>query len=154
MPEPCAEPFALQMRGQWREAAQAWAALGCPYEQARALVEGDAEAQLEAVALFEQLGARPAIDSLRKQLRANGVRGLPRGVRASTQVNPHQLTAREVEVLQLLCEGLKNSEIAERLCRSVRTVDHHLAAVFAKLGVSSRTEAMVAARYVGIGNPK
>jgi len=154
MPEPCAEPFALQMRGQWREAAQAWAALGCPYEQARALAEGDAEAQLEAVALFEQLGARPAIDSLRKQLRANGVRGLPRGVRASTQVNPHQLTAREVEVLQLLCEGLKNSEIAERLCRSVRTVDHHLAAVFAKLGVSSRTEAVAAARHVGIGNPK
>ena len=154
MPDPCAEPFALQMRGEWREAAQAWAALGCPYEQARALAEGDADAQLEALALFEQLGARPAADDLRKLLRASGVRGLPRGVRASTQVNPHQLTAREVEVLQLLCEGLKNSEIAERLCRSVRTVDHHLAAVFAKLGVGSRTEAMVAARQAGIGNPK
>ncbi len=60
------------------------------------------------------------------------------------------LTAREIEVLQLLCEGLKNSEIAERLCRSVRTVDHHLAAVFTKLGVATRTEAVAAALHAGI----
>ncbi len=149
-PDPCAEPFALQMTGRWREAANAWADLGCPYEQARALGEGDANVQLEALALFEHLGARPAADRLRSQLRAAGVRGLPRGKRASTQTNPHQLTAREVEVLMLLCEGLKNSEIAERLCRSVRTVDHHLAAVFVKLGVSSRSEAIAAALHSGI----
>jgi len=125
-------------------------ALGCPYEQARALAEGDTEAQLEALNLFDDLGARPAADAVRRQLRAAGRRGLPRGLRASTQSNPHQLTAREVEVLALLCEGLKNSEIAERLCRSVRTVDHHLAAVFAKLGVASRTEAVAAALRDGL----
>jgi DNA-binding NarL/FixJ family response regulator len=79
-----------------------------------------------------------------------GQRGLPRGPRPSTQANPHQLTAREMEVLRLLCEGLKNSEIAERLCRSVRTVDHHLAAVFAKLGVATRTEAVGAALRTGL----
>jgi DNA-binding NarL/FixJ family response regulator len=76
---------------------------------------------------------------------------LPRGLRPSTQTNPHQLTAREVEVLQLLCEGLKNSEIAERLFRSVRTIDHHLAAIFAKLEVTSRLEAVTAAMRAGIG---
>jgi DNA-binding NarL/FixJ family response regulator len=69
-------------------------------------------------------------------------------MRPSTQANPHLLTAREIEVLALLCEGLKNSQIAERLSRSVRTVDHHLAAVFAKLGVGSRTEAVVAAQQL------
>lgn len=149
-PQPCAEPFALQIGGRWREAADAWANLACPYEQARALGEGDTGAQLEALTLFEQLGARPAAEQLRRQLRAAGQRGLPRGMRPTTQTNPHHLTAREVEVLVLLCEGLKNSEIAERLYRSVRTVDHHLAAVFNKLGVSSRTEAVRTALQSGI----
>ena len=151
VPQPCAEPHALQMDGHWREAAQAWAELGCPYEQARALAEGDASARLEALALFEQLGARPAADTLRREWRAAGWRGLPRGQRASTRTNAHQLTLRESEVLVLLCEGLRNSEIAERLCRSVRTVDHHLASVFAKLGVASRTEAVAAALRAGVG---
>jgi DNA-binding CsgD family transcriptional regulator/tetratricopeptide (TPR) repeat protein len=145
-----AEPYALQLDGRWREAAAAWGLIGCPYEQARALADGDADAHLEALALYEQLGARPAADALRKQMRSAGVRGLPRGARASTQTNPHQLTVRELEVLRLLCEGLKNSEIAERLCRSVRTVDHHVAAVFGKLGVASRSEAVAAALHGGL----
>lgn len=148
---PCAEPYALQIAGRWREAAQTWSALGCPYEQARALGEGDIEARIEALRIFDSLGARPDAERLRRELQAAGVRGLAKGARASTQANPHQLTNREVEVLRLLCEGLKNSEIAERLCRSVRTVDHHLAAVFAKLGVSTRTEAVAAALQTGLG---
>jgi DNA-binding CsgD family transcriptional regulator/tetratricopeptide (TPR) repeat protein len=145
-----APPFALQLQGHWRDAAAAWAAIGCPYEQACALADGDSSAQLDALALVEPLGAKPAAEALRKRLRAAGVRGLPRGARASTQTNPHQLTQRELEVLRLLCEGLKNSEIAERLCRSVRTVDHHVGAVFAKLGVASRSEAVAAALQSGL----
>jgi DNA-binding CsgD family transcriptional regulator/tetratricopeptide (TPR) repeat protein len=154
MPRCCAEPYALRIDGHWREAADAWGRYGCPYERARALADGDVDAQREALAVFEQLGARPDADRLRRQLQAAGVQGIPRGQRSSTKDNPYQLTAREVEVLGLLCEGLRNSEIAARLCRSVRTVDHHLAAVFAKLGVSTRTEAMAAALQAGIGPGK
>jgi predicted ATPase/DNA-binding CsgD family transcriptional regulator len=154
---PCAplvEPFKLQIEGHFREAAAAWAHLGCPYEQARALAEGDTEAQLEALEIFERLGALPAARALRRQLRDTAVRGVPRGSRASTHANPHKLTERELEVVVLLCEGLKNSEIADRLCRSVRTVDHHVAAAFAKMGVSNRTEAAAEALKIGIAQLK
>ena len=150
IPPDCPEPFALQFAGQWQEAAHAWRQLGCPYEEARALAEGDAEAQRAALAQFEYLGADAMAARLRRTLRQSGVRGVPRGQRTSTQSNPHALTAREIEVLHLLCDGLRNAQIAERLNRSVRTVDHHVAAIFAKLGVSTRTEAMAAALAAGI----
>ena len=146
----CAEPYALQIAGQWRQAAAAWQVLGCPYEQARALADGDVEAQQAALASFEQLGARPAADALRERLRKAGVRGVVRGPRASTREHPFGLTTRELQVLQLLCDGLRNAAIAQRLSRSVRTVDHHLAAVFAKLGVDSRVAAIPAAQREGL----
>jgi DNA-binding CsgD family transcriptional regulator len=54
-------------------------------------------------------------------------------------------TDRQLEVLGLLAEGLTNAEIADRLVVSVRTVDHHVAAILAKLNVASRREAARAA---------
>jgi DNA-binding CsgD family transcriptional regulator len=150
-PVQCAEPFALQIAGRFREAADAWAVLGCPYEQARALAEGDARAQVDAVAIFAELGAVGEAGSLRRRLRGASVRGVPRGLRASTKAHPNGLTEREREVVELLCQGLKNVEIAGRLSRSVRTVENHLAAAFSKLGVSTRTEAVAAALRMGIG---
>lgn len=149
-PDNCAAPFALQIAGHWSAAAAAWAELGCPYEQACALADGDVAAQCEAVVIFDALGARPAVDALRRRLRDAGVRGVARGARPSTRQQAFGLTARELEVLQLLREGLRNAEIAARLHRSVRTVDHHLAAVFAKLGVDSRLEAIQAAERAGL----
>jgi DNA-binding CsgD family transcriptional regulator/tetratricopeptide (TPR) repeat protein len=146
---PLAEPFRLQIDGRARDAAAAWASLHCPYEQARALAEGGSEDQLDALGLFERLGARPAADAVRRQLRAAAVR-VPRGARASTRSNPCDLTERELEILVLVCEGLRNAEIAERLCRSVRTVEHHVASAFTKLSVSTRAEAVSAALRMGI----
>ncbi len=146
----CAEPYALQMRGRWHEAASTWAALGCPFEEAQALADGDEAAQRDALEIFERLGARPSAEALRRRLHDAGVRGLARGPRAVTRDNAFGLTARELEVLRLLCDGLRNAEIAARLHRSVRTVDHHLAAVFAKLGVDSRGAAITTAQREGL----
>lgn len=55
------------------------------------------------------------------------------------------LTAREREILELLAHGLSNKMIAARLYLSVRTVEGHLANIYSRLGVHSRTEAMLAA---------
>jgi DNA-binding CsgD family transcriptional regulator len=53
-------------------------------------------------------------------------------------------------VLVLLASGLRNKEIAIRLSRSARTIDHHLEAIFAKLGVATRAEAVSAAYRLGV----
>ncbi|MEZ4592398.1 MAG: AAA family ATPase [Chloroflexota bacterium] len=146
LPTWAAEPFALQIAGDWQAAAAAWQAMGCPYEQARALADGDTEAVLEALAIFEQLEARPMIEVVRQRLRETGASAIPRGPRATTKENPFQLTNRQVQILALLAEALTNAEIAARLHISPKTVDHHVSAVLGKLNVSSREEAAVLAR--------
>ena len=144
-PEALAEPFARQIAGDWQGAATLWSQMGCPYEQALALLDGDTCAQLDALALFEQLGAQPAMALVRQRLRQQGVGGIPRGPRSSTRTNHAGLTSRQMEVLQLMAEGLPNAAIANRLFTSLKTTDHHVSAVLAKLGVHSRAQAISAA---------
>ena len=143
------QPFALQMAGDWRAAADAWEQIGCPYEQALALMDGDEPAQRAALAIFERLGAAPAAEIVRRQLRAAGVRGLPRGPRVATQENPQGLTTRQFEILLLLAEGLHNTEIADRLSTTPKTVAHHVSAILAKLDARSRGEAVRIAYHLG-----
>lgn len=68
---------------------------------------------------------------------------------------PGGLTDRELAVLQLLAEGLHNKQVATRLGISARTVERHCDNIYAKLGVGSRTEAVVraiAAKLVQVGD--
>ena len=151
LPDGAAEPFALQMAGAWDAAAARWRALGCPYEAAAALADSDQEPQLRAaLAELERLGARPLGALVARRLRELGVRGLARGPRPATRANPANLTARETEVLALVTEGLRNADIARRLFVSPKTVDHHVSAILAKLGVRTRGEAARAAARLGI----
>jgi DNA-binding CsgD family transcriptional regulator/tetratricopeptide (TPR) repeat protein len=149
-PDWIAEPYRRQLDGDPRGAAEAWLARGCAYEAARALAESTDEAALrEALETFDGLGARPAAQLVRSDLRDRGA-SVPRGPRPATRENPARLTARELEVLELLTEGLRNAEIAERLVVSPRTVDHHVSAILRKLGAKSRVEAAAAAAQLGL----
>jgi DNA-binding CsgD family transcriptional regulator/tetratricopeptide (TPR) repeat protein len=148
-------PYALLADGRWREAAEVWRAAGCRYEHAAALAEspeiGD---QLAALALLDALGAEPLARQVRARLKSLGVTRIPRGPAAATRINPAGLTERQVEVVQLLAQGMTNAEIAGRLVLSVRTVDSHVAAALEKLGAHTRKEAVARAADLGILDPR
>lgn len=96
-------------------------AFSAAYEEGRSL---DLEA---AIVLAERVTLSPEI--------------LKITTHATTKPDPDALTPREVQVLELLAEGLSNSQIAERLVISRRTVTTHLTVIYNKLGVKSRSAA-------------
>lgn len=142
MPARLPEPCALELQGRHGEAAAAWAALGCPYARALALAAAGDEAAAEALGVLTELGAQGALRLLRSRLSAGGQRELPRGPNRRTRGDPLGLTGRERQILDLIAQGLANRDIAARLSRSERTVEHHVSALLAKLGASSRAEAV------------
>jgi DNA-binding CsgD family transcriptional regulator len=142
--------FRSYLDGRWREAADAWRDLGCPYEQAIALSMGDEPAQREALSLFDRLGAAPAAQKLRRAMREGGMRGVPSGPRSARRNDPAGLTPRQNQVLKLLAEGLSNAEIAGRLQMSPKTVEHHVGAVLAAFEAPSRLRAVQIARARGV----
>jgi DNA-binding NarL/FixJ family response regulator len=122
-----------------------------PYEQALALTESnDEDALRTSLAILDRLGAGPLAAIVRRRLRERGARKVPRGPNESTRTNPAGLTTREIEVLRFLAQGCTNAQLARRLHRSTKTVEHHVAAVLEKLGVHSRAQAVAAAYSMGV----
>jgi DNA-binding CsgD family transcriptional regulator/tetratricopeptide (TPR) repeat protein len=151
-PAGLAEPYVLEIAGDRQRAAQAWERLGRPYDAALVWVTSSDEAGLRsAVKTLDDLGARATAAVARRRMRDLGITAIPRGPRRATRADPAGLTAREREVLALLTEGLPDREISQRLFISERTVHHHVSAVLAKIGVSSRTAAAREAARMGIG---
>jgi DNA-binding CsgD family transcriptional regulator len=145
-----AEPYQLMLDGHWRAAADAWAQIGMPYEHALALADGPEEALRESLTILDGLGAGPLGTIVRRRLRERGVRGIPRGPREATRANPSGLTPKELEILHLLTNGCSTAQLARRLHRSPKTVEHHVSSLLGKLGVHSRAEAIAAAYAQGI----
>lgn len=154
-PDAVAEPYACELAGDWSRAADGWDALGCPYEAALARASSDDEEALrDALDGLQRLGATPAAAIVARRLRKRGARAVRRGPRRTTRTNPANLTVRQLEVLELVAEGLQNAQIAERLFLSTRTVDHHVSAVLRKLGVSTRGQATREAVRLGLLGPQ
>jgi DNA-binding CsgD family transcriptional regulator len=122
-----------------RDAHRQWREVGVAYQAARTQMrlgwaltavgdrDGGARELAAARAALAQLGAQDDLDRLA-------------GAAPSRDV-PGGLSSRELEVLRLVAAGGSNRAVAEELTISVRTVERHVANIFTKLGVSSRTEA-------------
>lgn len=148
------DPYLLELEGNCARASEVWRALGCPYEAALAMANSDDPTTArDALEQLQQLGAKPAAAIVARRLRERGVRDLPRGPRPATRENPAGLTGRELQVLSLLTDGLRNAQIAERLVVSEKTVDHHVSAILRKLGVHTRGEASAEALRLGFTKP-
>ncbi len=137
-----------EMVGCWVTTAELFAELGQPVEEARARARlavvlrssGAHDAAQEqaglARAIATRLGAAPVLDELG---------GLGRSAAAAGPLTP-----RESEILDLVAAGRSNAEIGKQLFISAKTVSVHVSNVMAKLGASSRTEAVALARQAGL----
>jgi DNA-binding CsgD family transcriptional regulator/uncharacterized protein (UPF0147 family) len=132
------------------KAAALWEKSGCPYEQALSLFEGTDDDKRKAITIVHGLGANAVYEKMKMEMRASGIKSIPRGIRKSTRSNPANLTERELDVLQLLNEGLQNKEIAAILFISPKTVEHHISSIFFKLDVNSRAKAVQEAIHLDI----
>ncbi|MFI9817056.1 ATP-binding protein [Saccharothrix variisporea] len=150
---PVQRAWSLTHRGS-PEAIPAWEALNQPFHLASALLDHaaqDPKAHSDhlrrAVALADALGATPlrsrAADLARRaHVVLNG--------EGTAKRNSFGLTAREVEILRLVTDGLANREIAERLFISAKTASVHVSNILGKLGVANRVEAAATAHRLGL----
>jgi DNA-binding CsgD family transcriptional regulator len=134
--------------GMYREAIDRLGRTGLRLELARAhLLYGewlrrqcrrsDAREQLRtAHDMLEAMGGAGFADRARRELRATGESAR----RRTATTTKEELTAQEAQIARLARDGLSNPEIAARLFISARTVQYHLGKVFAKLGISSRSQ--------------
>ncbi|MCZ2839763.1 ATP-binding protein [Modestobacter sp. VKM Ac-2985] len=139
---PAPEPYAAMLEQDWQAAAEAFGAVGWQHDRALLLSLTDsAESLAESVEIARTLGARPLEERGCHRMREAGLT-VPRGPLPSTRTNPAHLTDRQLEVLALVREGRSNADIAAVLHLSPRTVEHHVAGIFTKLGVANRAEAV------------
>ena len=145
-------------RRHLEDAVDLYRSCAAPFEVARARIElarvlgvmGRSEAAIDEIAraidLLADLGAEQEATRARAVADSLGKPGAPRPAAPA----PAGLSAREVEVLRLVADGLNNQVIAERLFLSEHTVHRHVANILSKLDVSSRAAAVAKAARHGI----
>src|SRR5690606_9869484 len=131
-----------------------WTRLGLPYEAALALLQVDppsaGDALARAVSLLDAMAAAPAASLARNRAQQLGLADrmprLRRGPYAVARRHPLGLTRRELQVLNLIVQGMSTREMARRLGRSPRTVEHHVSAVLGKLNAANKFEVLLRIR--------
>ena len=84
-----AEPYRLQLDGDWRSAAKLWDEMGCPYDAALALLDAAEEAALrQALDICQDLGVAATARVVRRVMRKQGIRSIPAGQRTVTREHP------------------------------------------------------------------
>lgn len=139
---------AAELRGDLLTAAAEWTRLGLPYEAAltslQAMCPEAGDALVSAIATLDSLEARPAAALARKRAKCLGLADrlprLRRGPYAAARQHPLGLTQHEQQVLVLISQGIGNKEIARRMSRSPRTIEHHVSAVLGKFNAANRME--------------
>ena len=118
--------------------------------------EAAATSAYEALELTQMMGAVPLLEEVealirRARLSMNGAEDLDAAAaHVPDELERFGLTAREVEVLRLVADGLSNTQIAEQLVISRKTASVHVSNILAKLGVSTRVEAAAMAHRRGL----
>lgn len=151
-PEGTADFYGWIIKGEYKKSVEFWHERQIPYEEGLALMHGDEAEQIEAIRIFEDLGATATANKVRRELIEQGVK-VPRGKSQVTRDHAAGLTARQAEVLELLAQGLTNIEIADELFVSHRTVENHVSAVLMKLDVPNREAAVAEGAEQGILDP-
>jgi len=108
--------------------------------------------QVAGATTFLPKSASPAlmVDTLKRHMPAEAQPADPRTERADGASDSDTLTSRQLEVLALVCEGRSNKEICVMLGLAEQTVKAHVSAIFRALGVTSRTQAVLAAARLGM----
>src|SRR5437868_5421985 len=117
--------------------------VGSPSERAR--LRAGADGSIDVAGEFESLAAARA-----SALESEAILVAPDSIDADEDGFEEPLTAREVQVLELLAEGLPNKAIAARLGISDQTVKFHVSAISGKLGAANRTDAVRRAARRGL----
>ena len=139
----------LELDDKFAEAASAWMALGNTFEAAMALsrlgAADDGQFLRAAFDAFEAIGATSGIHYVQR-LAAHldvqlGGRGRKRGPYRGARTHPLGLTRREVDILKMIVAGASNRDIAARLNRSLRTIEHHVSNILGKMSMESRVQA-------------
>jgi DNA-binding CsgD family transcriptional regulator len=150
----------------WSTAAAAFARLPMPYQEAYArwreagallATRERRVAAAEALVAAHGIALRLGADPLRREIEATAQRaridlgaGPHEGTRRATVLAPFGLTARELEVLELVVAGRTNREIADQLFISENTAGVHVSNILGKLGVTRRLEAAAISHALGL----